>query len=66
MKDLMPMHESNRIEEVANDERGGLFWECLSAGDDIEELSIAAEFQDDVEVFLIAEVAVDLDDVGMV
>lgn len=25
MKDLMPMHESNRIEEVANDERGGLF-----------------------------------------
>jgi hypothetical protein len=66
MEYLVLVHESNRIQQVADDEGGGFFRESLSSGDDIEELSVAAELHDDVEVLLIAEAAVDLDDVGVV
>jgi hypothetical protein len=38
----------------------------LPSRDDIEELSVASKFEDDIEVFLIAEVSIDLDDVGVV
>ena len=63
---LVAVHESDGVEQVADDEGGGFLGEGLSAGDDVEELSVAAQLHDDVEVLVVAEVAVDLDDVGVV
>jgi hypothetical protein len=66
VQDLVLVHLLEGGEEVADDEGGGLFGEGLSLGDEVEELSVAAQFHDDVDVELVVEVAVDLDDVGVV
>lgn len=66
VQNLVPVHQPDSVEQVADDEGGGFFGEGLSAGDDVEELSVAAELHDDVEVLVVAEVAVDPDDVGVV
>ncbi len=40
VQNLMFVHKLNGIEEVADDERSGLFWKGGAVRDDIEELSI--------------------------
>ncbi len=63
---LVPVHEADGVEEVADDEGGALLGEGLAGGDDVVELSVGAEFEDGVEVVLVAEEAEGLDDVGVV
>ena len=66
MQNLMPVHEGNGIEKVADDERGALLAEFLAAGNEVVELAVAAELESGVEVVFVGEAAVGFDDVGVV
>ena len=66
VENLMPVHETDSVEEVADDEGGTFLGQGLAGGDDVVELSVGAEFEDGVEVVLVAEEAEGLDDVGVV
>jgi hypothetical protein len=53
------------VEEVTDNEGGGFFCQGLAISKYIEELSVAAEFHDDIELVSFLKVPVDIDDVGV-
>lgn len=66
MQNLMPVHKVDRLQKVTDYVAGTLLGQRLPAGDDIVELSIAAQLHNGIEILLIAEETVVLNDVGMV
>ena len=60
------MHQTDRIQQIADDEGSALLRQRLASRDNVVELPVAAEFKHRVKVVLICEVAISLGDVGMV
>jgi hypothetical protein len=60
------MHEIHCLEEIADDIRSTFLCKRLSAGNDVIELPVAAEFHDRVEILLVAEISIIFDDIWMI
>ena len=66
MKNLIFMHQWNRIKQISNNKRSCLLWKSLPSWNNIEKLSIWAKFHNNVEVILITETSINFDDIWMV